>query len=159
MMILQKRMASSLHAIRKSLQNRLGRLQELLRVGEQLQLSHEQENLLEQLEEEGLGLDDLDEENREELEKSFELLTMATNIDELKQEISQLKRLIGIAERINTDSKSEELLRFVKELLDADPQEKVLVFTEYRDTLSYLVDCLEEKGYKMAIIHGGMSLD
>ena len=40
----------------------------------------------------------------------------------------------------------------------ADRTEKILVFTEHRDTLTYLTRRLKEQGYSVCNIHGGMKL-
>ena len=40
----------------------------------------------------------------------------------------------------------------------ADRNEKILIFTEHRDTLTYLTGKLKEQGYAVCNIHGGMRL-
>jgi len=37
-----------------------------------------------------------------------------------------------------------------------DPEQRLLIFTEFKDTLDYLVDRLREWGFKVGFIHGGM---
>lgn len=160
MTILQKRMASSIYAIKRSLFNRLERLKSLREVGLRLeQLSREQaeqRELLRELSLEGLSTEDLSEDEREDLEKRFEVLTMARNTEELNEEISHLEQLAKLSESVATDSKLEELIKFTKEIHRLDPKEKILIFTEYRDTLEFLRDRLSKEGYEVALIHGGM---
>ncbi len=55
------------------------------------------------------------------------------------------------------DSKATELMHFLEGLLK-DLQEKVIIFTEYRDTLDYLEKLIKEHGWKYAVIHGGMRM-
>ncbi|MGD0075459.1 MAG: helicase-related protein, partial [Candidatus Binataceae bacterium] len=39
-----------------------------------------------------------------------------------------------------------------------NPAERLLIFTEFRDTLDYLVDKLKKWGFKVGFIHGGMPI-
>lgn len=156
MTILQKRMASSVYAITRSLENRLGRLKELREIGDLLQERYEDREFRE-LESQELTTEDLEEKEKEAAEKRFEVLTMARNVKELEEEISYLKRLVSIARSTKSDSKADELIKFVKNILLKNPKEKVLIFTEYTDTLDYLVNRLRELNYKLAIIHGGIN--
>ena len=83
----------------------------------------------------------------------------AASLSELLAEIEQVKALRDLASRVydaGTESKFERL----REVL-ADPkfgEEKMIIFTEHRDTLVYLVRRLEGMGYtgRVAQIHGGM---
>lgn len=158
MTILQKRMASSICAIKQSLRNRLGRLETLLQEGVQQVSSQERLNYLIRLEEEGLDFDDLDEEEQEKLLKEYEVLTLASNPEELRREITHLEELIKLADSVTRDSKAEHLMTFIDTILKEDPQEKILIFTEYRDTLSDLINRFKKQGFKLAVIHGGMRM-
>ena len=150
MVLFQKRMVSSIEAIKQSLKNRLSNLIK----GEVTSLTKEEEiRLTDYLEDP----DSMDDWEREKFEKKLEVLTLPVTPEALKAEIAILKILIETAEKIKVDSKAERLLEFVKGILK-DPQEKVLIFTEYRDTLKYLVDLLEREGFNPVIIHGGMSM-
>lgn len=59
--------------------------------------------------------------------------------------------------------KIETKLNELKKLMDAENLKnsgtKLLIFTESKDTLEYLVEKLRKWGYSVAFIHGGMSLD
>jgi len=160
MMILQKRMASSIAAITKSLENRLQRLKELRELG-----TFPDYGMLEiqEMEEEGISLDDLEDKDREELEKKYEVLTMARNVKELDQEIMILSELVKLARSVATDSKADALVKFVEAIHEQNPSEKILIFTEYRDTLDYLIERFEPLtkrwNAEIAIIHGGMKME
>ena len=159
MVILQKRMASSIEAIRKSLKNRVERLREILETGKFIEITEEEKEIWERYVRAPEEVSEEEEEEVEEVRKKYEALTMAKNERELKAEIEQLEKLIELAESVKEDSKAKMLLRFVKDLHEKDIKEKVLVFTEYRDTLIYLRDIFQNVGYKVAFIYGGMGLD
>ncbi|MGI0479458.1 SNF2-related protein [Geminocystis sp. CENA526] len=54
------------------------------------------------------------------------------------------------------DTKYKELVKFIKEQLVANNQEKFVLFAFYRNTLSYLQERLEKDGIKTFLIQGGM---
>ncbi|MFX0204591.1 MAG: helicase-related protein [Candidatus Hodarchaeota archaeon] len=70
--------------------------------------------------------------------------------------------LIEILEKLSEgeDAKTKRLLKIIHEWVDQE-KEKVIIFTEYRDTQQYLKDILIEHGYeeRILLIHGGMSED
>lgn len=37
--------------------------------------------------------------------------------------------------------------------------QKLVIFTEHKDTLTYLQERLTNNGYKVSVIHGGLSVD
>ncbi|MGY4707427.1 helicase-related protein [Candidatus Bipolaricaulota sp. J31] len=157
--VLQRRMASSTAAIKESLIRRRNRLRAALERWERVLLNQE----LPEWDEEALeALQDETEERRAELEEKLLSLTAAANPDELRREISELERLIVLAQRAEdaqTESKVEELRRVVERYLQNDPDEKLLVFTEFKDTLMGLVRRFRSWGYEVAVIHGGMPMD
>jgi len=65
-----------------------------------------------------------------------------------------------MADGITVDSKAHTLVQFIRGVLQSDPREKILVFTEYRDTLDYLWGVLaNEVGADcMTQIHGGLNM-
>ncbi len=76
----------------------------------------------------------------------------------MRAEISEVKELVRLAQdayNLRRESKFEKLW----EALEAYPDTKVLIFTEFRDTLDFLLGRLEGKGLtgKVAHIHGGMN--
>ena len=150
MVLFQKRMVSSIAAIKQSLKNRLSNLIK----GEVTSLTKEEQVRLRDYIEDPDSMDDWE---RERFEKKLEVLALPATPEALKTEIASLEILIKMAERIRVDSKARRLIEFVKGVLE-DAREKVLIFTEYRDTLRYLVDLLQREGFSPVIIHGGMSM-
>ena len=160
MVILQRRMASSIFAIRKSLRNRLERLKELLELPTEKfpELTKEEKEIIWEYEK---NPEDVDEGDIEKVMRKYETLTMATNKEELKMEIGQIECLLELLGRVKVDSKARFLIDFIKRLHNEVPDEKVLVFTEYRDTMEYLKNLLEDEGYRgqIAYIHGSMGVE
>jgi len=159
--ILQRRMASSTYALKKSLERRKGRLQELLEIVKKtgkLPVEEAEITLEKFIESEDYG-----EEERWEIEKKLETLSVAKTIKELEAEIATLDRLIQMSEKIITEEKEIKLSELKKALENLREQfgenEKVLIFTEAKDTLEYLVNKLREWGYTVTYIHGEMSME
>lgn len=83
----------------------------------------------------------------------------ATTLAELRAEKSHVEELLALAQRVyerGDESKFDRLWEVIR-----DPEfrdEKLLIFTEHRDTIDYLVLRLEGMGYagQVARIHGGM---
>lgn len=154
LLVLQRRLASSVRAARESLERRLRRLDELLRKGV---LLREQGYIDEE------ALEDRPEAERERLEDELmEKLTSAETLEELRQEVARLGELVSLArraERQETETKLNELKKVLAQEHLRAGREKLLIFTESRATLEYLREKLREWGYGVVWIHGGMSLD
>src|SRR2546430_15124800 len=75
---------------------------------------------------------------------------------QLEQEILMIDGVLEQGRQVKEDAKFAKL----RELIDSPEyhREKVLVFTEHRDTLVYLQNQFAGMGYtdRVAIIHGGM---
>ncbi|MFQ3611985.1 MAG: helicase-related protein, partial [Fimbriimonadales bacterium] len=154
LLILQRRMASSVRAVRRSLERRRKRLEELLRMGQWLAQS-------ETLDEEALE-DAPEEERLRQEEQLVERLTAAETQEELKEEIRTLDELIRLAtqaEKQEVETKLKELRRVLEDESLRQTGEKLLIFTESRDTLDYLVDKLRSWGYSVVALHGGQNLE
>jgi superfamily II DNA/RNA helicase len=59
------------------------------------------------------------------------------------------------------EASTEAKLARLKELLHTEgffdhPEQRLLLFTEFKDTLDYLVDRLKAWGFRVGTIHGGM---
>ena len=54
------------------------------------------------------------------------------------------------------DSKAHRVQSYIQHLLENEPGEKVLLFTEYRDMLEYLLGLLEDEPWydEILVIHG-----
>ena len=154
MVVLQKRMVSSIAAIRKSLARRINKLLQ----ESQVPLSKRDEADLESLIEEPATLT---EARAEALTERLEQLTLHTGPG-LHREVARLNELHEMAKALTVDMKSARLIEFVQRILDQDTDEKIIVFTEYRDTLDYLYERLlaaELDAGQIAIIHGGMTME
>jgi SNF2 family DNA or RNA helicase len=169
--ILQRRLASSPEAIYQSLKRRRERLQrrlkeeELVKRGQEVEL--EWQNLPGVKEEDWEDFEDdlLNDEREDTEEELVDQATAARTIAELKVEIVLLQKLEKIALQVKlsgTDRKWEELSRILQneaELFDASGhQRKLVIFTEHRDTLTYLADRIRNligKQETVVIISGG----
>jgi len=166
MSVLQRRLASSTWALLRSLERRLAGLNADL---EEMQSGLLTEDGLEvrqsQLPREDVrdtktGDEEIIEDGQEEAERNDAELATATDArtaSELRAEIAEVKHLARLAEevhRLKQESKFERLWQ----ALQAYPETKILIFTEHRDTMDFLVSRLEGLGYagKVAQIHGGM---
>jgi superfamily II DNA or RNA helicase len=161
--VLQRRLASSTLAICESIRRRLERQQKLLQELEDLppaqrarRLAQLQGRLADAEQEE----DDLDEEARDLLADDF---TAAAELDQLRAEIAALQELAAQARRVR-DHAADSKLAALRACLEgaefgelSDGRGKLLVFTEHRDTLTYLREHLEKQGYSTCQIHGGMN--
>ena len=156
LIVLQRRLASSVRAIRRSLENRRGRLLNL-----RDEAASNPDRLL-QLRRERLDErddDSLREDERWQLEEDSLRFTVARDLVELDRELTQLDELIDLARRAEKgqpERKLDELRAVMRELHRDKPDEKLLIFTEARDTLDYLLENLADWGIKAASIHGGM---
>jgi len=157
LLILQRRMASSTYALLRSLERRKERLEDLLKEPEL-----PRETLTMDLEE----IEDYEEESRWEQENKWETLSIAENREELKKEIASLEKMQQMAKEIlreECEVKLAELKKAIaegmKKIREMRGNEKILVFTESRDTMEYLVKRIKSWGYTVNFIHGGMKLD
>jgi superfamily II DNA or RNA helicase/HKD family nuclease len=152
MVLLQKRMVSSIAAIRRSLERRLIALEHpeaaVLTAAELRELKDRAED------EEALT-----DSRREDLQRKLEKARLKLTMEQHKTEIRNVRRLYDLAKGIKVDSKAIELKKFVEGVLSKAPQEKILIFTEYTDTLDYLRDEVLKSFGPIAQIHGGMNMD
>src|SRR5690606_20136720 len=75
-------------------------------------------------------------------------------------EVQELRRLAAEALAVE-EAGAEAKLSELKELLQKEgffdhPDQRLLLFTEFKDTLDYLVDRLKSWGFRVGFIHGGM---
>jgi len=134
MVIYQKRLVSSIYAIRKSLENRMRAIQNDA-IAEDL--PDEVQDLIPRYSTEPETLTDAE---RARVEEALETVTITLNQSQVQQELDRVKQLWQQAKNIETDSKARLLRQFVDRILSEDPDEKILIFTEYTDTLEYLRD-------------------
>ncbi|MDL2314623.1 DEAD/DEAH box helicase, partial [Desulfovibrio sp. OttesenSCG-928-C14] len=165
--ILQRRLASSPEAIYQSLHRRVERLERRLAEEELGRRADDYRA--------SIDLDDYDEDDfsSEELEVAEEALvdkaSAATTVSELRAEIATLKELENIANEIRMSGEDRKWEELSSLLQDNDTmfgpggmREKLIIFTEHRDTLRYLTDKIRSLlGSDEAVvnIHGGMLRD
>ena len=167
MSVFQRRLASSAYALAESLRRRLDKLDQYIARAEahQLNIAAEQarqrdwdEDPLENM----TGDEESSDAGREEHEWAEDRGTsalLASSLDELRSERAEVESLVILAQAVLAEGDEAKFQR-LRELL-RDPQfvgEKLLIFTEHRDTLTYLQDRLEALGFagRIAHIHGGM---
>ncbi|MCQ3973985.1 MAG: helicase [Anaerolineae bacterium] len=156
LMILQRRLTSSSHAIYESLKRRKARLEELLTLPERIRQDEDYLRIRD-LDEDDLA--DMSDEDRLRLEERLENLTLAKNIDDVKAEIEQLEALIAQAQEVRQQEIESKLVGLRDYVLKNLGERKLLIFTEFRDTLNYLVEKLHGWGYQVTTIHGQMNMD
>jgi superfamily II DNA or RNA helicase len=183
--ILQRRLASSPEAIYQSLHRRSERLQKRLRELEILQRGAAADAIAATPALDAEDVEDLEDAPDNEVQAAEEEIldqaTAARTIEELKAEIATLGRLESLAHavrRSGEDRKWRELAGLLGEIFTApaspnakpavapaipppkpSPHQKLVVFTEHRDTLSYLearVSTLLGRKDAVVVIHGGM---
>ncbi len=184
--ILQRRLASSPEAIYQSLRRRRERLERRLREVELMQRGTVPFDLtMRVLDAE--DIEDLDEAPEDEVEEVEEEIldqaTAARTVEELKAEIAILQGLEALAAdvRRSGDTKWRELSNLLHEIFTPagikgvaeeaaswdgaisppkpSPNQKIVVFTEHRDTLNYLhenITRLLGRSEAVSIIHGGL---
>ena len=152
MTLYQRRLASSTFAVQRSLENRARRLDTALKRGKQLL-----EEIVEVPDPE--DLEEMDEPEREQWEERLALMSVARNPQELREEIDDLLRLAKMAEDVEAAGVEAKLSKLKKVLQDEGffdhPEQRLLIFTEFKDTLDYLVKRLRDWGFRVGFIQGG----
>jgi len=154
MSLYQRRLASSTNAMRHSLENRAKRLEDGLKHAQELvRLAPPDLPDPEELEE-------MEESERERLEQMLDAITLAGNANQVREEIVELRQLAEQAQTVE-EFDSEAKLSKLKDLLNKEgffdhTDKRLLLFTEFKDTLDYLVEKLRAWGFKVGYIHGGM---
>jgi SNF2 family DNA or RNA helicase len=134
MVILQKLLASSSRALLASLEKRRTRLMDS-----------------------GPATDEVEAE--EALEDDTEAAIVASEIvPSVDGEVGRLDEVIALLANIDIDSKARVLLANLTELFAATPEEKVLIFTEFRETQDMLAELLG-RSWSVHKFHGQQSLE
>ena len=154
MALYQRRLASSTYAMRRSLENRARRLAEGLKSAHDL-LRTAPPDLPDQEE-----VDELEDAERERVERILEAITLAGNEAQVREEIAELRELAAEAQAVEgsgSEAKLAHLRRIMQDQGFFDrPDQRLLIFTEFKDTLDYLMEHLQAWGFKVGCIHGGM---
>ncbi|MBM9518328.1 DEAD/DEAH box helicase family protein [Desulforhopalus vacuolatus] len=145
MVLLQRIVTSSSHAIRCTLERRL--------------------QALENLRETRISLSDEELEDFTDIDGQMQL-DLLVEVDEQGRtsemaEVNALLDLARVAEMAGPDVKTETLMNLIFQLQgeENDDQLKLLIFTEFVPTQAMLRTFLEERGIPCAILNGSMSMD
>ena len=163
MSLYQRRLASSTYAMRRSLENRAKRLEDgLKRAQELLRTAPPDLPDLEDLEE-------FEDAERERLERMLEAVTLAGNAEQVRDEVAELLDLAQEAKAVegsglsacDAQAGSEAKLGHLREIMQDEgffdrPDQRLLLFTEFKDTLDHLMEHLKAWGFSVGCIHGGM---
>ena len=154
MALYQRRLASSARSIRRSLENRAQRLDERLKSAQAL--AGAAPPTLPDLED----FEELEEADRIRLEELLDAITLANDADEARAEIAELREFANQAQTV-ADAGGEAKLSRLREIIREQgffdhPEQRLLIFTEFKDTLDYLVEQLGAWGLNVGQIHGGM---
>lgn len=160
MSLYQRRLASSSYAMRRSLENRARRLEDGLTQAQQLARTAPLD--IDWNDFDWDDFDEMEDAERERLEELLDAITLAGNADEVHREISELRGLASRAKSVEesgAETKVDELKGILRsEGFFDDSERRLLIFTEFRDTLDYLVNKLNDWGFRVGQIHGGMNV-
>jgi superfamily II DNA or RNA helicase len=164
MAMLQRRMASTIYAVRRTLERMRDRRQKILDDPEAYRQTQIERRLPD-------DFDDLPEEEREEIIAALEDVVASVDPAALRSEIARLDALIDRArllERREVESKLTKLRDVLNELgILRDRSMKLIIFTEHKDSLDFLagdgkdgrpLGKLVEWGLTVTQIHGGMKI-
>ena len=167
--VMQRRLTSSIYAIKRTLFHRYKALNSIV---EELNKNPGLWNQRHKLE--GYDVDDiedyeeLDDEEKVGLEsilsdpRKFKLFTTAKDIKEIQEETRDVKKLYEQAETLYNQEQEEQKFIELRRLLVSKgviDGQKLVIFTEHKDTLDYLEGKLTNNGYKVVTIHGGKNVD
>lgn len=155
MAMLQRRFASSIYAVRRSLERMRDKRQRILEDPE----AYRQEQINKKIPED---FDELTEAEQQKILGDLEGVVASIDPATLKQEILQLNKLIIQAKNLEEREIESKLVK-LKEVITQkgifkDPKMKLLIFTEHKDTLDYLVGKLRDWKLSVTQIHGGMKI-
>jgi SNF2 family DNA or RNA helicase len=158
LIILQRRLASSIRAIRRSLEHRRDRLallrDEIIANPRLLEAARRGDEVSDDT------FDDAPESERWEAEEQALRYTLARNLDELEAEIDILAGLADQARSVELagpERKLDELRQVIERIDLFRSGEKLLIFTESKDTLDYLVEHVTAWGLAVTRIDGSMA--
>lgn len=169
LMVMQRRLTSSIYAIMKTLKNRYNALKNLERELDRKPDLWKQKQRIDRNFDTANDIDELDDEEKETLgtilsdPRQFRLFTTAKSPAELKTESGKVRELMEMAGSLYDSNLEECKLIRLRQLLQSngvlDNNEKLVIFTEHKDTLEYLEQRLTNNGYSVVVIHGGKSVE
>jgi SNF2 family DNA or RNA helicase len=147
MVLFQKILTSSSHALRESFKRRIQKLESAIEEYESQTTPKKRRRVdeLRELEEDSVAVEELED--------------VVLDVETAEWEVETLAGFVDRLGKIR-DSKAAVLLNeVVVPVLDRDPHEKILVFTSFIDTQDYLARALRHTGYSVATYNGQMTLD
>lgn len=168
--VMQRRLVSSIFAIKNTLEKRWKALQGLVDLLQSNPSLWNQRQRLDDFDSlEGIDdYDDLEDNERDALDnimadpRKLKMFTTAKSPKEIAQEANEVKALFELASDLYNNQQEERKYKELKRLLSSHgviDGEKLVIFTEHKDTLLYLQQRLRNNGYNVEVIHGGMSVD
>jgi SNF2 family DNA or RNA helicase len=164
MAMLQRRFASSIYAVRRTLERMKAKREKILEDPE----AYRQEQILKKVPDD---FDELPEEEQQEILSNLEDVVASIDPEDLREEILELGKLADQAiflEKREIETKLNKLRDVItEEGIFQDEKMKLLLFTEHKDTLDYLagdnrdgrpLGKLREWGLNVTQIHGGMKI-
>jgi len=164
MAMLQRRMASSVYAVRRTLERMRDRREKILADPEKYRREQIERRIPD-------DFDDLDEEEQQQVMDQLEDQVLSYDPSVLREEIAQLTRLVDhgrLIEDRDIQSKLNKLHSVLtEEGIFSDPTMKLLIFSEHKDTLDFLVadgkdgrplGKLRQWGLSVTQIHGSMKI-
>ncbi|QEH31806.1 RNA polymerase-associated protein RapA [Aquisphaera giovannonii] len=164
MALLQRRMASTIYAVRRTLQRMKDRREKILADPEGYRKQQIDQRVPD-------DFDELPEDEQQRIIGQLEGIVASVDPAALRVEIASLSRLIDTARSLEKREIESKLTRLKGVLKDqgflSDPSKKLLLFTEHKDSLDYLVGDgrdgrplgkLREWGLTVTQIHGGMKI-
>lgn len=167
--VMQRRLTSSIFAIRNTLFKRYTALQGLADLVTQNPSIWKQRQKLEDFDLDSMDdYDELEDDERDALDdimgdpKKLKLFTTAKTAVDIQNEAKQVKALYDMANALYCQNQEEKKYKELSQLLQSEGVingEKLVIFTEHKDTLIYLQERLSNSGYTVATIHGGKNVD
>ena len=155
MAMLQRRFASSVYAVRRSLERMKATREKILADPD----AYRQEQILKRIPED---FDDLPDDEQQDIMLRLEEVVPSVDPASLRDEIARLGKLIDAAHVLEASEIETKLTKLQDVITEqgifSDPKMKLLIFTEHKDTLDYLVGKLEGWGLSVTQIHGGMKI-
>jgi superfamily II DNA or RNA helicase len=164
MAMLQRRFASSIYAVRRTLERMKEKRERIL----EDPAKYRQDQIAKRLPDD---FDELPEDEQQEIMAELEDAVVSLDPAALREEIAELEGLIRQAKTLEAREAEVKVRRLrqllMEEGLFADPAMKLLLFTEHKDTLDFLAGDgkdgrpygkLREWGLTLTQIHGGMKI-
>jgi len=162
--VFQRRLASSTYAMLESLKRRRSRIMEEESPSPQAD-SPSIDRIIEHFDHSTADENEASVDGRE-TDEQFEDQALAllkpSHLKQRQKELEYLDRMIDLGEKVRETLQEAKFLKLRELIESAEFQnEKILIFTEHRDTLDYLRQRFEALGYtgQIAFIHGGMDVE